>query len=179
MVAMEEDSCKPNLVLNLGSGLYELQRREGRGKEEEVLSSTRKKLRLSKEQTGLLEHSFMSQSTLNPKQKQALAKQLNLLPRQVEVWYQNRRARSKSKQAEAERDLLKQKCDTLREENQRLLKELEEMKEVKSTHVPIPSRRVCPTCEKLGFKGGENNAFTLTKPNFLRERMTKLPCYAL
>ncbi|ERN07412.1 hypothetical protein AMTR_s00019p00245530 [Amborella trichopoda] len=66
MVAMEEDSCKPNLVLNLGSGLYELQRREGRGKEEEVLSSTRKKLRLSKEQTGLLEHSFMSQSTLNP-----------------------------------------------------------------------------------------------------------------
>ncbi|VVA20368.1 PREDICTED: homeobox-leucine zipper [Prunus dulcis] len=55
--------------------------------------NTRKKLRLSKEQSAFLEESFKEHHTLNPKQKLALAKQLNLRPRQVEVWFQNRRAR--------------------------------------------------------------------------------------
>lgn len=64
------------------------------GSDEEDGGTTRKKLRLSKEQSALLEESFKEHSTLNPKQKNALAKQLNLRPRQVEVWFQNRRARS-------------------------------------------------------------------------------------
>ncbi|RRT54427.1 hypothetical protein B296_00040655, partial [Ensete ventricosum] len=55
--------------------------------------SPRKKLRLTKEQSALLEDRFKEHSTLNPKQKHALAEQLNLRPRQVEVWFQNRRAR--------------------------------------------------------------------------------------
>ncbi|KAL6528109.1 hypothetical protein OROHE_015059 [Orobanche hederae] len=55
--------------------------------------NTIKKLGLSKEQSTFLEESFKEQNTLNPKQKLALAKQLNLRPRQVEVWFQNRRAR--------------------------------------------------------------------------------------
>ncbi|CAI9111210.1 OLC1v1011381C1 [Oldenlandia corymbosa var. corymbosa] len=53
----------------------------------------RKKLRLTKAQSALLEESFKQHSTLNPKQKQDLARELNLRPRQVEVWFQNRRAR--------------------------------------------------------------------------------------
>ncbi|MBA0660187.1 hypothetical protein Goklo_012235 [Gossypium klotzschianum] len=53
----------------------------------------RKKLRLSKEQSRLLEESFRQNHTLNPRQKEALASQLKLRPRQVEVWFQNRRAR--------------------------------------------------------------------------------------
>ncbi|CAI9116028.1 OLC1v1017072C1 [Oldenlandia corymbosa var. corymbosa] len=53
----------------------------------------RKKLRLTKEQAFVLEESFKEHSTLNPKQKQALANKLSLKPRQVEVWFQNRRAR--------------------------------------------------------------------------------------
>nr|GMD47902.1 homeobox-leucine zipper protein HOX11 [Ipomoea batatas] len=53
----------------------------------------RKKLRLTKEQSAFLEESFKEHNTLNPKQKLALAKQLSLRPRQVEVWFQNRRAR--------------------------------------------------------------------------------------
>jgi homeobox-leucine zipper protein len=61
--------------------------------EDEDGPNARKKLRLTKEQSALLEESFKQHSTLNPKQKQALARQLNLRPRQVEVWFQNRRAR--------------------------------------------------------------------------------------
>ncbi|KAF5939215.1 hypothetical protein HYC85_023474 [Camellia sinensis] len=53
----------------------------------------RKKLRLTKEQSRLLEESFRQNHTLNPKQKEALAMQLQLKARQVEVWFQNRRAR--------------------------------------------------------------------------------------
>ncbi|XP_075073495.1 homeobox-leucine zipper protein HAT4 isoform X2 [Nicotiana tabacum] len=56
-------------------------------------AAARKKLRLSKEQAAVLEETFKEHNTLNPKQKLALSKQLNLRPRQVEVWFQNRRAR--------------------------------------------------------------------------------------
>ncbi|KAI4993468.1 hypothetical protein ZWY2020_007781 [Hordeum vulgare] len=59
--------------------------------EEDDDGNTRK-LRLTKEQSALLEDRFKEHNTLNPKQKVALAKQLNLRPRQVEVWFQNRRA---------------------------------------------------------------------------------------
>jgi hypothetical protein len=64
-----------------------------RASEEDDDGGTRKKLRLTKEQSALLEDRFKEHTTLNPKQKQVLAKQLNLRPRQVEVWFQNRRAR--------------------------------------------------------------------------------------
>ncbi|RWV88935.1 hypothetical protein GW17_00048943 [Ensete ventricosum] len=60
--------------------------------EEEGGTPRPKKLRLSKEQSRLLEESFRQHHTLNPKQKEALAMKLELRPRQVEVWFQNRRA---------------------------------------------------------------------------------------
>ncbi|KAL8110528.1 hypothetical protein AgCh_026306 [Apium graveolens] len=55
--------------------------------------NSRKRLRLSKDQAAILEDSFKEHNTLNPKQKLALAKKPGLRPRQVEVWFQNRRAR--------------------------------------------------------------------------------------
>uniref|UniRef100_A0A0D9XMH1 Homeobox domain-containing protein n=1 Tax=Leersia perrieri TaxID=77586 RepID=A0A0D9XMH1_9ORYZ len=61
---------------------------------------SRKKLRLSKDQAAVLEETFKEHNTLNPKQKAALARDLKLKPRQVEVWFQNRRARTKLKQTE-------------------------------------------------------------------------------
>lgn len=128
---------------------------------------TRKKLRLSKEQSAFLEESFKEHHTLNPKQKLALAKQLNLRPRQVEVWFQNRRARTKLKQTEVDCEYLRRCCETLTEENRRLQKELQELRALKTSqpfymHLPATTLTMCPSCERVAANtstaaGGSQN----------------------
>ncbi|XP_030455065.1 homeobox-leucine zipper protein HAT22-like [Syzygium oleosum] len=123
--------------------------------EDEDEFSPRKKLRLSKAQSFVLEESFKAHTTLNTKQKHDLANQLNLRPRQVEVWFQNRRARTKLKQTEVECEMLKKCCETLREENRRLRKELQELKSLKPTasvyrQIPAAALPLCPSCERIG-----------------------------
>ncbi|KAG2550101.1 hypothetical protein PVAP13_9KG239900 [Panicum virgatum] len=115
--------------------------------------NSRKKLRLTKEQSALLEDRFKEHSTLNP-QKAALAKQLNLRPRQVEVWFQNRRARTKLKQTEVDCELLKRCCETLTEENRRLHRELQQLRTLNHPHtaaffMPAATLSICPSCERL------------------------------
>ncbi|XP_030528697.1 homeobox-leucine zipper protein HAT22-like [Rhodamnia argentea] len=117
--------------------------------------SPRKKLRLSKAQSSILEESFKVHTTLNTKQKHDLANQLNLRPRQVEVWFQNRRARTKLKQTEVECEMLKKCCETLKEENRRLRKELQELKSMKPAasvyrQIPAAALPLCPSCERIG-----------------------------
>ncbi|XP_002530591.2 homeobox-leucine zipper protein HAT22 [Ricinus communis] len=142
--------------------------------EDEDGTNTRKKLRLTKEQSALLEESFKQHSTLNPKQKQALARQLNLRPRQVEVWFQNRRARTKLKQTEVDCEFLKKCCETLTDENRRLQKELQELKALKLAqpfymHMPAATLTMCPSCERIGGVGdaaSKNNPFSMApKPH--------------
>ncbi|KAG8056925.1 hypothetical protein GUJ93_ZPchr0002g23734 [Zizania palustris] len=125
-----------------------------RASDEDDGGSARKKLRLSKEQSAFLEESFKEHSTLNPKQKLALAKQLNLRPRQVEVWFQNRRARTKLKQTEVDCEHLKRCCEALTEENRRLQKELAELRALKTVHpfymrLPATTLSMCPSCERV------------------------------
>ncbi|KAI6682652.1 hypothetical protein NL676_036533 [Syzygium grande] len=111
----------------------------------------RKKLRLTREQSALLEESFKLHTTLTPAQKQSLADQLMLKPRQVEVWFQNRRARSKLKQTEVDCEFLKKCCETLSDENRRLKKELQELRSSPSPpYVQAPKTlMLCPSCEEL------------------------------
>ncbi|KAJ4830528.1 hypothetical protein Tsubulata_029605 [Turnera subulata] len=115
---------------------------------------TRKKLRLSLEQSAFLEESFKEHHTLNPKQTLVLAKQLNLRPRQVELWFQNRRARRKLKQTEVDCEFLKRCCETLTEENRRLQKELQELRALKTSQpfymqLPATTLTMCPSCERV------------------------------
>ncbi|KAL4366334.1 hypothetical protein GQ457_05G014000 [Hibiscus cannabinus] len=134
--------------------------------EDEEGVNGRKKLRLSKKQSALLEESFKQHTTLTPKQKQALARQLNLKPRQVEVWFQNRRARTKLKQTEVDCELLKKCCETLRDENRRLQKEIQELKALKLAqpfymHMQGATLTVCPSCETTRGVGDSNNPYSM------------------
>ncbi|CAM0951616.1 unnamed protein product [Alopecurus aequalis] len=134
-----------------------------RGSDEDDSGSARKKLRLSKEQAAFLEESFKEHSTLNPRQKVALAKQLNLRPRQVEVWFQNRRARTKLKQTEVDCEYLKRCCETLTEENRRLQKELAELRALKTVHpfymnLPATTLSMCPSCERVASNSAPASA---------------------
>ncbi|KAF6141838.1 hypothetical protein GIB67_003209 [Kingdonia uniflora] len=156
----------------------EAERGSPRASDDDENGLTRKKLRLSKEQSAFLEESFKEHNTLNPKQKLDLAKELNLRPRQVEVWFQNRRARTKLKQTEVDCEYLKKCCETLTEENKRLQKELQELRVLKSSNpfnrqLPATTLTMCPSCEKVvtSNTNSSNNtkkatALSLAKPKF-------------
>eukprot|EP00249_Psilotum_nudum_P021839 c28275_g2_i2 orf=308-1006(-) len=68
--------------------------------------------------------SFEAENKLEPERKILIAKQLGLQPRQVAVWFQNRRARWKTKQLEREYDTLKANYDAIAKENEKLQAEI-------------------------------------------------------
>ncbi|KAH9618498.1 hypothetical protein KSS87_004558 [Heliosperma pusillum] len=127
----------------------------GLSDDEDGGDNSRKKLRLTKDQSAILEDSFKEHNTLNPKQKLALAKRLGLRPRQVEVWFQNRRARTKLKQTEVDCEFLKRCCEQLTEENRRLQKEVQELRTLKMSPqfymqmTPPTTLTMCPSCERV------------------------------
>ncbi|CAL9041675.1 homeobox-leucine zipper protein HOX16-like [Musa acuminata AAA Group] len=82
-----------------------------------------KKRRLMPDQVHLLERSFEAENKLEPERKSELARKLGLQPRQVAVWFQNRRARWKAKQLEHDFDRLKSSYNSLLSDHDSLLKE--------------------------------------------------------
>lgn len=95
---------------------------------EDCFHPPEKKRRLTAEQVQFLERSFEVENKLEPERKSQLAKDLGLQPRQVAVWFQNRRARWKTKQLERDYDILKSLYETLRVDYDNLLKEKEKLR---------------------------------------------------
>lgn len=87
-----------------------------------------KKRRLTPDQVVMLEKNFEEENKLEPERKTQLAKKLGLQPRQVAVWFQNRRARWKTKQLERDYDLLKSSYDSLLANYETMAKENDKLK---------------------------------------------------
>ncbi|GLT25797.1 hypothetical protein SLA2020_009040 [Shorea laevis] len=87
-----------------------------------------KKKRLTNDQLESLERSFQEEIKLDPDRKMKLSKELGLQPRQIAVWFQNRRARWKAKQLERLYDALKQEFDVISREKQKLQEEVMKLK---------------------------------------------------
>lgn len=84
-----------------------------------------KKRRLGFDQVKALEKSFELDNKLEPERKVKLAEELGLQPRQVSIWFQNRRARLKTKQLERDYGVLKSNFDVLKVEYSNLQQENE------------------------------------------------------
>ncbi|CAG7898903.1 hypothetical protein BRARA_H01761 [Brassica rapa] len=78
------------------------------------MGQSEKKRRLRVDQVKALEKNFELENKIEPERKTQLAQELGLEPRQVAVWFQNRRARWKTKQLEKDYGLLKSQYDSLR-----------------------------------------------------------------
>jgi homeobox-leucine zipper protein len=81
------------------------------------------KRRFSDEQIKSLESMFESETRLEPRKKMQLAKELGLQPRQVAIWFQNKRARWKSKQLERDYSMLRANYNSLASRFETLKKE--------------------------------------------------------
>ncbi|CAL9237197.1 unnamed protein product [Arabidopsis halleri] len=106
--------------------------------------------RFSDEQIKSLEMMFESETRLEPRKKVQLARELGLQPRQVAIWFQNKRARWKSKQLETEYNILRQNYDnlssqfeSLKKEKQALVSELQRLKEAMQKKTQDEERQCC------------------------------------
>ncbi|KAL0001343.1 hypothetical protein SO802_015124 [Lithocarpus litseifolius] len=89
----------------------------------------RNKQRLNQEQVSLLERSFISNNKLEPERKLQLSNQLTgVPPRQVAIWYQNKRARWKTQNLELVYNVFQQKLENALVEKRRVEKEVERLK---------------------------------------------------
>ncbi|KAE8697191.1 Homeobox-leucine zipper protein ATHB-7 [Hibiscus syriacus] len=120
------------------------------------------KRRFSDEQIKSLESMFESETRLEPRKKLQVAKELGLQPRQVAIWFQNKRARWKSKQLEqdysilqANYDNLAAKYESLKKEKQALVIQLQKLNDLikKPKEEAQCCRQVTATNRNDGDKG--------------------------
>lgn len=77
-------------------------------------SAPERKRRLKVDQVKVLERHFEVENKLEPERKMKIAAELELEPKQVTIWFQNRRARWKTKQLERDYGVLKVNYDALK-----------------------------------------------------------------
>lgn len=123
-----------------------------------------RKRRLSMEQVKTLEKNFELGNKLEPERKMQLARALGLQPRQIAIWFQNRRARWKTKQLEKDYDLLKRQFDGIKSDNDSLQaqnKKLQSEISILKGREPIESinlnKETEGSCSNRSDNSSENN----------------------
>ncbi|KAL2244418.1 homeobox-leucine zipper protein ATHB-52-like [Sesamum indicum] len=107
--------------------------------------------RLSQDQVRLLETNFNFNNKLDPDRKSRLALELGIPPRQVAIWYQNKRAREKNQSLEADHKTLQQQLENVVAENARLEGEVERLKaELNKIHDVLNAFNSSTCCEEVG-----------------------------
>ncbi|XVF70135.1 hypothetical protein PTKIN_Ptkin11bG0137700 [Pterospermum kingtungense] len=96
---------------------------------QKLYSSKHNKKRLNQDQVRLLEKSFTANKKLEPELKLHLANQLGVPPRQVAIWYQNKRARWKTESLELDYNTLQVKLENALSEKRRLEKDVKYLQE--------------------------------------------------
>ncbi|CAL5341985.1 unnamed protein product [Camellia sinensis] len=108
-------------------------------------SSKHNKKRLTQDQVRLLETSFSSSKKLEPERKLRLAQELGIPPRQIAIWYQNKRARWKAQKLELDYGTLQLRLGTALAEKRRLEKEVERLgRELEEAHMVLLSLKQPP-----------------------------------
>ncbi|KAL6999568.1 hypothetical protein U1Q18_000727 [Sarracenia purpurea var. burkii] len=108
--------------------------------------SKHNKKRLTKDQVRLLEISFSSNKRLEPDRKLQLAHELGVPPRQIAIWYQNKRARWKTQTLELDHSALQLRLETSAAEKRRLEKEVERLQgELDKAHKVVFSLKQPPS----------------------------------
>ncbi|XP_022738208.1 homeobox-leucine zipper protein HAT5-like isoform X2 [Durio zibethinus] len=134
---------------------------------DEYFHQPEKKRRLTVDQVRFLEKSFEVENKLEPERKIQLAKELGLQPRQVAIWFQNRRARWKTKQLEKDYDTLQASYNSLRADYDNLLKEKDKLKEEVLQHT-----------DKLLMKEKEKGNSEVSDVNTLSQEPPQKPVVA-
>ncbi|KAM7268746.1 hypothetical protein ACFE04_010912 [Oxalis oulophora] len=130
-----------------------------------------KKKRLNLEQVKALEKSFELGNKLEPDRKVQLAKALGLQPRQIAIWFQNRRARWKTKQLEKDYDVLKKQFealkadnDALQAQNKKLHSELSVLKSKDTNSIEINLKKLETDQGSWSNGSTENSSPVITSP---------------
>ncbi|OVA18663.1 Helix-turn-helix motif [Macleaya cordata] len=127
-----------------------------------------KKRKLSEEQVNLLEMNFGNEHKLECERKDKLASELGLDPRQVAVWFQNRRARWKNKKLEEEYSKLKSSHENVILEKCRLEAEVLKLKEQLS-ETEKEFRKLSEQFDRVSSSSPSSSFSMEADPHFLGE----------
>ncbi|KAM1156431.1 hypothetical protein FF1_027159 [Malus domestica] len=129
-----------------------------------------KKRKLTAEQVNLLELNFGNEHKLESEKKDRLASELGLDPRQVAVWFQNRRARWKNKKLEEEYSTLKKEHENTVAEKCRLESEMSKLKDQLS-EAEMEIQRLSERVDHGGPSNSPSSSFSMEAidPPFLGE----------
>ncbi|PSS19575.1 Homeobox-leucine zipper protein like [Actinidia chinensis var. chinensis] len=170
----QEKKNRKNYLPYSSEFLAMLDRLDNEDGTEEIGQSAGKKRRLSFDQVKALEKVFEVDSKLEAEQKVKIAGELGLQPRQVAIWFQNRRARWKTKQMEREYGVLrvnyedlKLKFEKLEKEREGLMAELKQLRSKLGEENTETNHSAKEDFPKLEAKNNvsEQNEFSLTATN--------------